>query len=128
MTSKHIVGFVLFDFAALNVAVFAMSGASGLQAFISSANDYAQDDPSTWNEDIYVTTSDGQRGPIQITATPENDHWPPSWAPDGEWLAYTNDLGTSGSRIAIVLPTGEPTYLTDGAYDAFPAWRPEPGT
>ena len=27
----------------------------------------------------------------------------------------------------IVLPTGEPTYLTDGAYDAFPAWRPEPG-
>ena len=97
-------------------------------AFVSSANDYAQDDPSTWNEDVYTTASDGRRGPIQVTTTPENDHWPPSWAPDGAWLAYSNDRGTSGSRIAIVQPTGEPIYLTDGAYDLFPAWRPEPAS
>jgi TolB protein len=93
-------------------------------AFVSSANGYAEDDPSTWNEDVYTIGSDGRRGPIQVSFTPVNDHWPPSWSPGGDWLAYTNDGGTDGSRIAIVLPTGEPTYLTEGAYDAFPAWRP----
>ena len=97
-------------------------------AFVSSANDYAQDDPSTWNEDILTVGSDGTGTPVQVTTTPENDHWPPSWAPDGRWLAYSHDLGTSGSRIAIVLPTAAPIYLTDGAYDSFPAWQPEPGS
>ena len=95
-------------------------------AFVSSANDYAEDDPATWNEDIYTIGPDGQRGPTQVTTTPENDHWPPTWSPGGDWLAYTNDLGTAGARIAIVLPTGEPIYLTEGSYDSFPAWRPEP--
>ena len=99
-------------------------GPTGEIAFVSSPNDYAEDDPSTWNEEIYTTGADGVRGPIQVTTTPENDHWPPSWSPAGDWLAYTNDRGTSGSRIAIVLGTGEPRYLTDGAYDAFPAWHP----
>ncbi len=95
-------------------------------AFVSSANDYADSDPSTWNEDVYTVGPDGARGPLRITNTPENDHWPPSWSPSSDWIAYTNDGGTSGSRIAIVLPTGEPIYLASGAYDAFPAWRPEP--
>ena len=95
-------------------------------AFVSSATNYADDDPTTWNEEIYTTGPDGVRAPTRLTNTPENDHWPPSWSPAGDWLAYTNDLGTSGSRIAIILPTGEPLYLTDGAYDSFPAWRPEP--
>ena len=102
--------------------------ADGAIAFVSSENDYAADDPATWNEDVFMTGPDGTRGPTRVTNTPENDHWPPSWSPDAQWLAYTNDGGTGKpSRIAIVAPTGEPIYLTDGAYDAFPAWRPEPG-
>ncbi len=95
-------------------------------AFVSSANDYANSDPTTWNEDVYSVGSDGTRGPTQITNTPENDHWPPSWSPSGDWLAYTNDGGRAGSRIAIVIGTQEPIYLTEGAFDSFPAWRPEP--
>ncbi len=97
----------------------------GAIAFVSSANDYANSDPATWNEDIYTVGPDGARGPTLLTNTPENDHWPPSWSPSGDWLAYTNDGGRTGSRIAIVLGTEEPIYLTEGAYDSFPAWRPE---
>ena len=95
-------------------------------AFVSSATDYANSDPATWNEEIYTTGHDGRRGPVRITNTPENDHWPPSWAPNGEWFAYTHDRGQEGSRIAIVAGTGEPRYLTTDAYDLFPAWQPEP--
>jgi Tol biopolymer transport system component len=109
-----------------NASEGAVNALGGI-AFVSSPNDYADDDPATWNEEVYVVGPDGVRGPTRITNTPENDHWPPSWSPDAEWVAYTNDAGTSGSRIAIVLGTGEPIYLTDGAYDAFPAWRPKPG-
>jgi Tol biopolymer transport system component len=97
-------------------------------AFVSSENDYADSDPSTWNEDVYTVGPDGAGGTLRITDTPENDHWPPSWSPSSDWIAYTNDGGTSGSRIAIVHPTGQPIYLTSGAYDAFPAWRPEPAS
>ena len=97
----------------------------GAVAFVSSANDYANSDPATWNEDVYTVGPDGARGPTLVTNTPENDHWPPSWSSAGDWLAYTNDGGRAGSRIAIVLATEEPIYLTDGAFDSFPAWRPE---
>jgi TolB protein len=94
-------------------------------AFVSSENDYAGD-ASNWNEDIYTIGPDGRRGPLRITNTHENDHWPPSWSPAGDWFTYTHDLGGQRSRIAIVYGTAEPRYLTDDASDLFPAWRPEP--
>ena len=108
-----------------NASESAVNALGGI-AFVSSENDYADSDPSTWNEDVFTVGPDGVARPVRITNAPENDHWPPSWSPSSDWVAYTNDGGTAGSRIAIVLPTGEPIYLTSGAYDAFPAWRPEP--
>jgi Tol biopolymer transport system component len=110
-----------------NASESAVNSMGGI-AFVASENDYADSDPSTWNEDVFTVGPDGASGTVRITNTPENDHWPPSWSPSSDWIAYTNDAGTSGSRIAIVLPTGEPIYLTSGAYDAFPAWRPEPAS
>jgi Tol biopolymer transport system component len=103
---------------------------TGAIAFVSSVSDYANSDPSTWNEDIYTVGADGSRAAIRLTNTLENDHWPPSWSPDGTWLAYTHDLGQvdggAAGRIAILSGTMEPIYLTDGkAYDAFPSWGPE---
>jgi Tol biopolymer transport system component len=95
-------------------------------AFVSSENDYAGD-PANWNEDIYTVGLDGRRGPTRITDTPGNDHWPPTWSPAGDWFAYTHDdAAHQRSRIAIVVGTGEPRYLTDGSADLFPAWRPDP--
>ena len=110
-----------------NASESAVNSLGGI-AFVSSENDYADQDPSTWNEDIFTVGPDGAGSTVRITHTPENDHWPPSWSPSSDWIAYTNDGGTTGSRIAIVLPTGAPIYLTSGAYDAFPAWRPEPAS
>jgi TolB protein len=101
---------------------------SGQIAFVSSGTDYANSDPMTWNEDIYTIGPTAARGPVRVTNTPDNDHWPPSWAPSSDWLAYTNDRGASGSRIALVVGTQEPIYLTEGSYDLFPAWRPEPAS
>lgn len=96
----------------------------GQIGFVSSPNDYAGD-AASWNEDIYTIGYDGVRGPMRITNTTENDHWPPSWSPSGDWFAYTHDLGELASRIAIVYGTEEPLYLTDGAFDLWPAWQPE---
>lgn len=101
----------------------------GRVAFVSSATDYADQDPGTWNEDIWLFTPGGD-APVQLTFTPGNDHWPPTFSPDGRWLAYTSDAlppETTG-RIALVPAAGgEPRYLTDGAaYDGFPAWQPIP--
>jgi TolB protein len=110
-----------------NASESAINALGGI-AFVSSPNDYADPDPASWNEEVYTVGPDGATGLVQVTNTPENDHWPPSWSPSSDWIAYTNDVGTTGSRIAIVLPTGEPVYLTSGAYDLFPAWRPEPAS
>ncbi len=99
----------------------------GVIGFVSSANDYAGD-VGTWNEDIYTIGADGVRGPIRITNTTGNDHWPPSWSTSGDWFTYTHDIGEKASRIAIVHGTEEPLYLTDGAFDLWPAWQPDPGS
>ncbi len=97
-------------------------------AFVSSESDYAGD-PVNWNEDIYTIGPDGRRGPTRIVDTPGNDHWPPSWSPAGDWFAYTHDdTAQQRSRIAIVVGTGEPHYLTDGSLDLFPAWKPDPAS
>lgn len=96
-------------------------------AFVSSENDYAGD-PTNWNEDIYTIGYDGRRGPTRITNTHENDHWPPTWSPAGDWFAYTHDLGEQRSRIALIYGTNEPRYVTDGSFDLYPAWRPEPAS
>ena len=105
-------------------------GPDGSIAFVSSATDYADQDPATWNEDIWLAPPGGEGELIQLTTTPENDHWPPSFSPDGAWIAYTHDapLPDPTARIALTAPgVPEPIYLTDGsAYDAFPAWKPVP--
>lgn len=101
----------------------------GRVAFVSSASDYADQDPATWKEDIWLFTPGGE-APVQLTFTPGNDHWPPSFSPDGAWIAYTSDAlpPEATGRIALVPAAGgEPRYLTDGtAYDGFPAWQPGP--
>ena len=45
-----------------NASEGAVSSLGGI-AFVSSANDYANSDPATWNEDIYTVGPDGARGP-----------------------------------------------------------------
>ena len=63
---------------------------------------------------------------IRLTDIPGNDHWPPTWSPDGTRIAFTSE-GTGGnSEIYAMNSDGSGlTKLTDSpADDAFPAWRP----
>ena len=95
-------------------------------AFVSSENDYAGD-PATWNEDIYTIGPDGRRGPTRIIDTPEQR--PLAAELVARWRLvrlHPRRPAQQRSRIAIVVGTGEPRYLTDGSYDLFPAWRPDP--
>jgi Tol biopolymer transport system component len=99
-------------------------------AFVS-ARDGAPDaaDPRDWNEEVYVVGADG-RSVKRLTRIPGNDHWPPSWSPTGDRLAFTSDgcsqrdadiyiTDLTGSRILNL--TNHPSW------DLFPAWRPTGG-
>jgi Tol biopolymer transport system component len=99
-------------------------------AFVS-ARDGAPDanDPLEWNEEVYLTGADG-RAVKRLTHIPGNDHWPPSWSPAGDRLAFTSDgcsqrdadvyiTNLAGSRIVNL--TNHPSW------DLFPAWRPTRG-
>ena len=85
------------------------------------------------NEEIYMMNADGS-GRTRLTDIPGNDHWPPTWSPDGTRIAFTSD-GTDGyGEIYVMNSDGTGlTKLTDHpsgplggeppAY-TFPAWRP----
>ena len=77
------------------------------------------------NEDIYSMTSDGSER-TRLTSIPGNDHWPPTWSPDGTRIAFTSD-GTEGrGEIHVMNSDGSGlTKLTDDpADDIYPDWRP----
>jgi len=94
-------------------------------AFVVAAGDPAADRPEDWNEEVYVMGADGS-DPRRLTTTPGNDHWPPSWSPDGRRLVYSADGDPASGEVATVdLETLEVTLLTDDdTYDLLPAWRP----
>lgn len=83
-------------------------------------------DKDTWdNEEIFSMNPDGS-GRKRLTDISGNDHWPPTWSPDGSRIAFTSD-GTAqlGEIYAMNSDGSGLTRLTySRAYDAFPAWRP----
>ena len=60
-------------------------------AFVSARDgDPGAHDPVDWNEEIYVAAADGS-AVTRVTRIPGNDHWPPSWSPNGTHIAFTSD-------------------------------------
>lgn len=68
---------------------------------------------------------DGSRR-TRLTDIPGNDHWPPTWSPDGTRIAFTSEGIENDSEIYVMNSDGSGlTRLSDSsADDAFPAWRP----
>jgi Tol biopolymer transport system component len=92
-------------------------------AFVSSANDY-EGEVEDWNEDLWVVNTDGT-GLRHLVTLEGNDHWPPSWSPDGRQLAFTHDVSMMESHVYVVnVDDGELRELTTEGYSAFPAWHP----
>ena len=53
----------------------------------------------------------------RLTDISGNDHWPPTWSPDGTaQMGEIYAMNSDGSCLTRL------TYAR--AYDAFPAWRP----
>ena len=99
-------------------------------AFVSG--DYSNiNAPLSWNEDIHVMNVDGSNQ-RRLTNLAGNDHWPPTWSPDGTQIAFTADGSQCtadtlcNGEIQVIKADGSGlTNLTNHpAYDAFPAWQP----
>jgi TolB protein len=97
-----------------------------LIAFVSPSGTYDDDNPATWNEDVYVMNSDGT-DIRRVTTDERNDHWPPAWSPDGRSVIYSNlnaDL-TQDDLMSVDIDTLKVTRLTDTspASEAMAGWR-----
>jgi Tol biopolymer transport system component len=78
-----------------------------------------------WNEDIWVMDTDGTHA-RKVVTTEGNDHWMPTWSPDGGHLMFTAD-GTEkdGEIVRVDLTSGEVIPVTDNeVHDMMPSWRP----
>jgi dipeptidyl aminopeptidase/acylaminoacyl peptidase len=78
--------------------------------------------------DLWRVRFDG-RERVQLTQTPENDEWRPSWSPDGGSLAFLSDRGGEDATTQVwVMPAlgGEARKLTDFPGDVEDyAWSPD---
>jgi TolB protein len=94
-------------------------------AFVAPSGDVDSEDPPAWNEDIWVMRADGT-GARKVVSTEGNDHWMPTWSPDGRQLMYTADGAENEGEIALVeLSSGQVTVLTKNEVtDMMPSWRP----
>jgi TolB protein len=84
-------------------------------------------DAREWNEEIYVM--DAQSAEVRrVTTLPGNDHWPPTWSPEGNSIAFTSDGCGDNSEIYTMRADGSAlaNVTNNPARDAFPAWRPTP--
>jgi TolB protein len=97
-------------------------------AYSGTSGDPDSDNPSEWNEDIFVINADGTGG-RRVVDTPGNDHWPPAWSPDGRQLLYTADgaenSSTLGNLLLVDLQTLQIKPLAGTPCQClFPDWRP----
>ena len=94
-------------------------------AFVASSGDPDATDPVRWNEDIWVMDADGTHA-RKVVTTEGNDHWMPTWSPDGRHLMFTAD-GTEneGEIVRVDLTSGDVITVTDNEiHDMMPSWRP----
>lgn len=96
--------------------------------FVSNVGSY-EDPLEKWNEELWLVNIDGS-GLKRLTTMEGNDHWPPSWSPDGKHIVFSHDIpGTREGDIYVIdVESGELTNLSaapdDKYYNGFPAWQP----
>jgi Tol biopolymer transport system component len=93
-------------------------------AFVATSGDPGAEDPVLWNEDIWVMDADGTHAQKVVTLA-GNDHWMPTWSPDGRHLMFTADgTGNEGEIARVDLASGDVVAVTDnGVQDMMPSWR-----
>jgi Tol biopolymer transport system component len=85
------------------------------------------------HRNIYVTRSDGQEEPRQLTrdASPDTVDLFPAWSPDQTQIAFVRRRGASNGEIIVIPAQGGPEHtLGDLRFVAFPAsswlaWTPD---
>lgn len=87
----------------------------------------AYEDGSGVQPVVSLTSPDGAaHGPLITGPDVDRD---PSWSPDGQWLAFTRNMGGNEDVWVRYLPTGgESRLTTDPARDNDPAFSPDGAT
>lgn len=95
-------------------------------AFVSPTGTYSDDDPGSWNEDVWVMSVNGG-SPRKVTSDDRNDHWPPAWSADGRTLIYStlNEGLTQDDLMSVDVDSLKVTQLTntDDVSEAWADWR-----
>jgi TolB protein len=88
----------------------------------------SQPGPHPESGEIYVIPADGSAEPINLTNDPAHTDYSPSWAPDGERIAFVKrDLGGVANRGRIYIMDADganPHPLTTSASYS-PSWSPD---
>jgi len=87
---------------------------------------YSSEAHDSGKSEIYMMNADGTKT-VNLTNNPANDHWP-AWSPDGRWIAFASDRDNSNNYDIYILDVQDPTHavtrITDGSWNAHPAWMP----
>jgi Tol biopolymer transport system component len=80
-------------------------------------------------EDVHIAVLPASGGPLRMVTTGPGLHWPHSWAPDNEHVAYAGEHDTEWNIYSVSTRTGGVQQLTDfgtaGGYVRYPAWSPD---
>ena len=79
-------------------------------------------------EDIHIGVLPASGGPMRMVTSGRGLHWPHSWAPDNDHVAFAGERDNEWNLYSVSTRTGQVRQLTEfgvaNGYVRYPAWSP----
>ena len=79
-------------------------------------------------EDIHIAVLPASGGPMRMVTSGRGLHWPHSWAPDNDHVAFAGERDNEWNLYSVSTRTGQVRQLTEfgvaNGYVRYPAWSP----